>query len=192
MPARYAAAMPQPSDPSAPRAFKGRGAASNPEGRFESIRHHAEDDGWQSALLDEDNRREFKHTLTDLATLSRTLAARSASIDSGLNNAARTLDNAARFSADLPRLVARIEKSADDFDRMTRELARDGASINTSVAGARADLRQATRETLPEVRLLASELREVTGSLHRFSEELEQNPSMLLYGKPLAKPGPGE
>jgi DNA repair photolyase len=28
------------------QAFKGRGAASNPEGRFESIRHHTEDDGW--------------------------------------------------------------------------------------------------------------------------------------------------
>jgi DNA repair photolyase len=36
-----------------PQALKGRGAASNPEGRFESIRHHAEDDGWQSLLLDE-------------------------------------------------------------------------------------------------------------------------------------------
>lgn len=36
-----------------PRALKGRGAASNPEGRFESIRHHAEDDGWQHVLLDE-------------------------------------------------------------------------------------------------------------------------------------------
>ena len=36
-----------------PQALKGRGAASNPEGRFESIRHHAEDDGWQSLLLDD-------------------------------------------------------------------------------------------------------------------------------------------
>jgi hypothetical protein len=36
------------------RMIKGRGAASNPEGRFESIRHQAEDDGWQSALLDEE------------------------------------------------------------------------------------------------------------------------------------------
>lgn len=35
-------------------AIKGRGAASNPEGRFESVRHLAEDDGWQGALLDED------------------------------------------------------------------------------------------------------------------------------------------
>jgi hypothetical protein len=33
--------------------IKGRGAASNPEGRFESIRHHAEDDGWSRELLDE-------------------------------------------------------------------------------------------------------------------------------------------
>lgn len=39
------------------RLIKGRGAASNPEGRFESIRHQAEDDGWQSALLDEDGPR---------------------------------------------------------------------------------------------------------------------------------------
>jgi DNA repair photolyase len=36
-----------------PARIKGRGAASNPEGRFEHVRHQAEDDGWQSALLDE-------------------------------------------------------------------------------------------------------------------------------------------
>jgi len=36
-----------------PHAFKGRGAASNPQGRFEHIRRHAEDDGWQHATLDE-------------------------------------------------------------------------------------------------------------------------------------------
>src|SRR5574337_209943 len=43
-----------PAQVSTTRPHKGRGAASNPEGRFESVRHHAEDDGWQSALLDED------------------------------------------------------------------------------------------------------------------------------------------
>jgi DNA repair photolyase len=36
-----------------PHAIKGRGAASNPEGRFETVRRQAEDDGWQSVLLDE-------------------------------------------------------------------------------------------------------------------------------------------
>ncbi|RAP57121.1 PA0069 family radical SAM protein [Oleiagrimonas sp. MCCC 1A03011] len=41
-------------DPDRPQAIKGRGAASNPEGRFETVRHQVEDDGWQSALLDTD------------------------------------------------------------------------------------------------------------------------------------------
>ena len=36
-----------------PVRIKGRGAVSNPEGRFETVRRHAEDDGWQSALLDD-------------------------------------------------------------------------------------------------------------------------------------------
>lgn len=36
-----------------PQAFKGRGAASNPEGRFETIRYQPEDDGWHHDLLDE-------------------------------------------------------------------------------------------------------------------------------------------
>ena len=47
-------APPSPDTEPPARAVKGRGAASNPQGRFEAIRHHAEDDGWQSALLDED------------------------------------------------------------------------------------------------------------------------------------------
>lgn len=41
-------------DPFSAQAIKGRGAASNPAGRFESTHHEAEDDGWQSALLDAD------------------------------------------------------------------------------------------------------------------------------------------
>jgi DNA repair photolyase len=36
-----------------PARIKGRGAASNPEGRFENVRHQVEDDGWSSELLDE-------------------------------------------------------------------------------------------------------------------------------------------
>ena len=100
--------------------------------------------------------------------------------------------NSARLSGELPQLVERMQKSADGFDRMTGELARAGTSASATLAGARTDLQRASGATLPEVHLLASELREVTASLRRFSEQLEQNPSMLLYGKPASKPGPGE
>jgi phospholipid/cholesterol/gamma-HCH transport system substrate-binding protein len=145
-----------------------------------------------NALMDADNQRAFKQTLADLRVLAQTLAARSTAIDSGLANAARTMENAARLTGDLPRLVERVQSSADGFDRMTGEIARAGADANATLAGARSDMRLAAGEIVPEVRLLTAELLEVTASLRRFSEQLEQNPGMLLNGKSTPQPGPGE
>ena len=152
-----------------------------------------------NAVLDEGNRRAFKQTLADLAALSRTLAGRASAIDSGLANAARTMDNTARLTGELPRLVERIQRSADAFDRMSAEVARAGASASDTLEDARAALdatrsgaRQFAGQTLPEAQELVSELRDLTRSLRRFSEQAERNPSMFLYGKSAAKPGPGE
>lgn len=145
-----------------------------------------------NALLDDDNRRAVKTTLADIKVLSSTLAARSAAIDSSLTNAARTMENTARLSEELPQLAQRVQRSADAFDRMADEVARAGTSASGVFDGARTDVQQFTGETLPEVHQLVTELRDLTNSLRRFSGQMEQNPSALLYGKPAAKRGPGE
>lgn len=139
-------------------------------------------------LMDEENRRAFKHALGDLAIFSRTLAARSAKIDDTLSNAAHTMENAARFSEELPQLSHRLQRSADAFDHMASDLARAAASASGTLDGTQ----QFTSETLPEVHQLVVELRDITNTLRRFSSEVEQNPSVLLYGKPAVKRGPGE
>ncbi len=141
-----------------------------------------------NALIDEDNRRAVKNTLKDIEVLSRTLAARSAMIDASLTNTARTMENAARLTDEIPLIAQRIQRSADAFDHMSNELARSGTRASSVID----DTRQFTSETLPEVHQLVIELRDLTGSLRHFSEELEQNPGMLIYGKPAARRGPGE
>jgi len=141
-----------------------------------------------NALMDDDNRKAIKNTLANIAVLSRTLAARSATIDAGLNNAAITLENTARLSAELPQLAQRIRRSADAFDQMTNQLARAAEGAH----GTLEDARQFTGSTLPEVQQLVAEMRELTGSLRRLGGELEHNPSALLYGKPAPPRGPGE
>lgn len=127
-----------------------------------------------NALMDEGNRRAIKHALADL--------------ESSLGNAARTMENTARLSGDLPQLAQRMQRSADAFDHMTKELAHAATSASGTLDGAQ----QFTSTTLPELHQLVLELRDLTGSLRRLSGELEQNPSALLYGKPAAKRGPGE
>ena len=152
-----------------------------------------------NALLDDENRRAVKATLADLAQLSRTLAARSATIDATLASTARTMDAAARttdkaaaVAAELPQLVQRIERTAAGFERMATEVARAGASARGTFEGSRADLAQFTGSTLPEVRALVDELRGLTATLRRVGDTVERNPSVLLYGRPAAKKGPGE
>jgi phospholipid/cholesterol/gamma-HCH transport system substrate-binding protein len=145
-----------------------------------------------NALLDEGNRTAFRETLASLAQVSRTLAERSKAIDAGVVNAARAMENAARLSGEMSALLARIQRSAEAFDRMSGEGARAAASAASAVESARGEIRQAARETVPETRQLIVELRELTASLRRFSAELERNPAMLVHGKPAAKAGPGE
>jgi hypothetical protein len=51
---------------------------------------------------------------------------------------------------------------------------------------------QFTGSTLPEVRALVDELRGLTATLRRVGDTVDRNPSVLLYGRPAAKKGPGE
>lgn len=77
---------PLPPEQTSPksRPWKGRGAASNPQGRFETIRHHAEDDGWQSSLLDEDAPRPRTEVTDERA---RSVISRNDSPDIGFSQA---------------------------------------------------------------------------------------------------------
>jgi phospholipid/cholesterol/gamma-HCH transport system substrate-binding protein len=138
-----------------------------------------------NALLNDDNRRAIGQILTDIKTVTHTLAARQAAIDSGLSDAALTLKNTARISDELPR---RIQRSADAFDRMSNKLAEASISTRQTMD----DARQFSDETLPEIHGLVEELRDLTGSLRRLSGELEQNPSVILHGKTATRKGPGE
>jgi len=103
-------------------------------------------------------------------------------LDASLIDISHTFKNAAHLSEDLPQLVRRIQRSADTFDAMSLELASAGSKASERF----------TNETLPEVHKLIGELRDMTASLQRVSHQLEQNPSILLYGKPATKRGPGE
>ena len=145
-----------------------------------------------NAVLDEDNQRALKRTLADLELLSRTLATRSAAIDSGLADAARTARNTARLTEQLPQLVQRVERSADAFDRMAGQLGAAGSSASGTIDGTRVDLQRFTGETLPELRELVGELRELTATMQRAADKVERSPSTLLFSQPPSRRGPGE
>ena len=149
-----------------------------------------------NALMDDDNRLVFKKALADVEKLTRTMASRSTSIDGGVVNASRALDNTARVTArlttDVPRIMERLQRSAETFDKMSGEVELAGSNVTRFTDAARHDVHRFTAELLPEIQSLLGEMQRLTGSLKRVAEDVERNPAILLYGTPPPRKGPGE
>jgi len=147
-------------------------------------------------VLDEDNRTMLKRTIKDLSDVAQTIVAHKTQIEQSLNGAARSADNlvklTASLNAEVPNLLAGINKSVVALGAATDELARTSKAVGAVVNEARPELQQFTRRTLPEVGLLVTELRQLTGSLTRVARELEREPSSLVFGRKAPSRGPGE
>ena len=147
-------------------------------------------------VLDEDNRTMLKRTIKDLSDVAQTIAAHKTQIEQSLNGAARSADNlvklTASLNAEVPTLLAGINKSVAALGTATDELARTSKTVGAVVNEARPELQQFTRRTLPEAGLLVTELRQLTGTLTRVSRELEREPSALVFGRKSPSRGPGE
>ncbi len=134
--------------------------------------------------LNAKNRADFSRILSNLSRLSDVLARRSGDIDSGLKSASRMLASGDAAGKSLPELVARIGHAADALESMAKDASKSSIAAHGAIEG--------VDETIPDMKALMVQLRELSASLTRLTDEIEQNPSVLVYGKPAAKLGPGE
>jgi len=145
-----------------------------------------------NAILSDENRAAFKSSLADIATVARTIAARKSSIDAGITNAARALENTSRATAQAGPLIDRISRSADAIEKMGNEVAATSASAGKTVNSVGSDVKRFTAETLPALERLLGELGVLTASLRRLSEQTQRDPSGFLLGRKPVPEGPGE
>ena len=145
-----------------------------------------------NAILSVENQTSFKNALADIATVARTIAARKDTIDTGIRNAGRTLENSAQVTAQMGAVVDRIGRSADAVANMGNEVAKTSASAGKTVDTVGADVKRFSVETLPELERLLGELSTLSSSLRRLSEQTTRDPRGLLFGHQPVPEGPGE
>ena len=158
------------------------------------------------SLLSKENRESFKSALTDMATISKTIAARKDLIDAGIVNVARTANNTAHATQELSPIIAKVEPLLDQLMVTTNQINHSAAAIEKAgneaaiasnsagkvVESAGSNFERYTNETLPEVQRLLGELNELSASLKRLSEQTERDPASLLRGRSSVPAGPGE
>ena len=158
-----------------------------------------ETSGRINALLSDENRTNISRSMENVAALSANLARQSGHLETIIGQLEATMENTRKASADLPQLVTDFKQSAQAITRMADEIGGVGknlsaasARIDTAVASSSDGLVDFTRTTLPEINQMVNDLRVASENLRRMSEALAQNPSVLIYGAPEPKPGPGE
>lgn len=143
-------------------------------------------------LLSEANRAAVASSLADIATLTRTLAARAPTIDAAVGDAAKTLQQARVVAADLSPVLARVGRSADALEKMGQDTALASAQAASAVVAVGRDVRQLSADTAPELQRLMTELQVLSVSMRRFTDAAERSPSSLLLGRGKVPDGPGE
>lgn len=143
-------------------------------------------------ILDEENRKSLKQALSGIATITSTLAAHKTGLDKSMTSTTQTLENAAQISAQLPQLLEKIARATEAIEKMAKETSRASASVRTTFDEVGPDAKRFTNEGLPELERMMVSMREMMASLQRLTEQIEQNPGVLLRGKEDRQRGPGE
>ena len=102
------------------------------------------------------------------------------------------MENFAQMSVQLPQLLERIAKTTETVDKMAKEATHASASARKVLDDVTPTAQRFASDALPELERLMLSMREMMISLQRVTEQVEQNPGVLLRGKDARPNGPGE
>jgi phospholipid/cholesterol/gamma-HCH transport system substrate-binding protein len=120
------------------------------------------------------------------------LASRSTTLASAIDDAGGTVNELRSVGQKLPSLVDRLEETAGAVEQMAEDITSTSVAVRRVVEEGGRDVKRFTAISLPEIQSVIHELRLAADNLRRFSESLEQDPSVLVYGPAAGRPGPGE
>ncbi|MBA3732403.1 MAG: MCE family protein, partial [Gammaproteobacteria bacterium] len=115
-------------------------------------------------LFSDANRESFAQILSNIETVTGSVAVRAPKIDSALDGFADTMGNARRASGRLPEIMTRAEHSMRSIERTTSRFAIVMENLDQSVITSGRDVERFTAQALPEATALIVELRQMVAN----------------------------
>jgi len=143
-------------------------------------------------IVDVGGEQALREILENIRQITAALAGRRVELEHSVRDAARLLESGALAAERLPALMAQVEQTAQAFETMAVDVGGASERINTYVERSGSGVSQFSQQTLPELGTLISELRRLADTLQGVGRRLGEDPRMLLYGRDLELPGPGE
>ena len=129
-------------------------------------------------LFDEDNINNMRLIIKNLEEIAQTFKKNDPNIDQSLR--------------ELPRLINALETSASRFNSMATNVSVAGIQFTQTMKLGKHTINQLAQQTIPNMIILLRRLDHIASNLEVVSNQLRQNPAIIIRGTAPPKPGPGE
>jgi phospholipid/cholesterol/gamma-HCH transport system substrate-binding protein len=143
-------------------------------------------------IFNDENAEYIKKTLANMERISTTLANNSENINRSLKNTNVFLANITKASDDFPQIAKELKTGVAKFIILTTDLSNAGKNVSKTMVSGKNTLDKISQQTLPPALLILRHLNAISANLEKVSNEIRQNPSVVIRGAAAPKPGPGE
>lgn len=144
------------------------------------------------SILDEENSRAIKNSLQNTEKFTDTLAKNSDEVDAIIKRLNRILHNASIASEELPIISKKLKRTLDSVNRMGNQVSEAGHDVSLTMRDGRVAIQTFSQQTMPSATEVLNRLKNVSTNLQGLTQDLRQNPSLLVRGRQPLPPGPGE
>lgn len=143
-------------------------------------------------LLNKKNLQNFEETLKNINSLAGSLSVYAKDLDQAVKDFSVVMADAKKASGELSGVMVEIKKASKATENMAERFAEAGESIKAEVKKGGKEFHNNTQRLFPELFQLISELKKTSANISRLTEEMERDPTILIYGNKPQRKGPGE
>lgn len=143
-------------------------------------------------IFNTENALYIKHSLANMEQISKVIADNSSNINQSLHNTDIFFSNMAKVSKDFPQILKELKVGVTRFNVLATDLSHAGKNVSKTMVSGKNALDKISIQALPSTVTLIHRLNNISANLEKISNEMRQNPSVIIRGTAPPKSGPGE
>jgi phospholipid/cholesterol/gamma-HCH transport system substrate-binding protein len=143
-------------------------------------------------IFNEKNAQYIQDFLSNIDNVSKVIANSSSNINSGIKNMDVFLTNLAKVSKEFPETMKDLKKGVNKFNGLASDMSAASKSVSQTMVSGKNAIDQISQQAVPSATYLLHRLNAISANLEKVSNELRQDPSVVIRGTKPPKPGPGE
>lgn len=144
------------------------------------------------AFLNPENAKAVQNTLQNFSSISDDLKQNSVKLDDLVDNAKITFQNTAEASKQLPGVMKSVQQSAQSIQKVSDNLVAVSAKADVILNNGAVATQTLNNQLMPQAVASMSSVQAVLNNLENVTQQLSQDPAVLIRGRQPPAPGPGE